>query len=66
MGSSSAVGGAASISAKDGYPRFVAAHFKNNLKSILLILPMGFMSAELQSYCFNEENEKYLLTIDGI
>ena len=51
IGSNSAVGGAASISASDEKPRWMAAHFRNVRRSALLILPIGFISAELQSYC---------------
>jgi hypothetical protein len=29
----------------------MAAHRRNDLRSCLLILPIGFISAELQSYC---------------
>jgi hypothetical protein len=37
-------------SSKIGISKFLEAHAINNFKSVLLMEPMGLMSAELQSY----------------
>ena len=50
MGSNSAVGTASKNSLRTGSLNSVSAHAINFLRSLFEMLPMGLMSAELQSY----------------
>jgi len=62
MGSSSAVGGAASTLRSSLYPRCSDAHTRKRFRSFLLMAPMGFKSAEEQSYLHHDTQIKLLPT----